>query len=249
MQSMASAREAIRMRTKADARFPQTSWELLSEAGAADARATSALNEFSERYYAAVRAYVSASVRNEADRDDCTQKFFVTVVMNRRLLANASSARGSFRSYLKQAIRNFLVDEYRSRTRKKSRPAESNVRPDTLEGGWDRLTADASPAPDIAFQRAWGRSLVSVALSRVNRLCEEKGQREHFQLFAGRFLAGTARSWRELGAAFGLDEKTARSRAETVVRQFRAVLRELVAADATPGTDIDAEIRALIALQ
>jgi RNA polymerase sigma factor (sigma-70 family) len=246
---MASGRDRFPLRTKSDTRFPQTSWELLTEAGAAESGDGSALNEFTERYYAAVRAYVSAIVRNDAERDDYTQKFFVTVVINRRLLAGARGARGSFRSYLKQAIRNFLVDEHRARSRKKSQPALSNIHPDTLEGGWDRLIADSSPAPDIAFQRTWARSLVGVALSRVNRLCEQKGQREHFQLFAGRFLMGTERGWRELGAAFGLDEKTARSRADTVVRQFRSVLRELVAADSAPGTDIDAEIRALIALQ
>jgi RNA polymerase sigma factor (sigma-70 family) len=246
---MASGRDPVRVRTKSGTCFPQTSWELLTRAGGADPGDGSALNEFTERYYTAVRAYVSAIVRNDAERDDYTQKFFVRMVINRRLLAGARGARGSFRSYLKQAIRNFLVDEYRSRSRKKSLPARSNVHPDTLEGGWDRLIADSSPAPDIAFQRTWARSLVSAALSRVSCLCDEKGQREHFQLFAGRFLTGAERSWRELGAEFGLDEKTARGRAETVVRQFRAVLRELVAADSTPGTDIDAEIRALIALQ
>ena len=240
--------DAGRARAKAETRFPQTSWELLTQAAAGDEQAAPALNEFSERYYAAVRAYIAAIVRDPAEYEDTTQRFFLTVVLSRGLLAHADSKRGRFRTYLKQAIRHFLVDELRKRGRKKARGAEPDLRPDALPGGWDRLLDGASPAPDLAFQRAWTKSLVNIALVRVNRICEEKGQNSHFRLFIGRFLSTPEKGWQELGAAFGLDEKTARSRAGTVVRHFRRILRELLAAELESEADVDDEIRALIAL-
>jgi hypothetical protein len=90
--------------------------------------------------------------------------------------------------------------------------------------------------------------LLEEALANVQALCEAKGQQEHFALFAGRYLSasGEQPSWRELGAYFNLDEKTARSRSETVARHFRLILRELLVQDVGAGKNVDEEIAALL---
>ena len=93
--------------------FPLTSWDLLAAASGHGAQSATALNEFAERYYAAVRAFIAAVTRNPDDAEDLTQRFFETVVLSGRLLMRADPHKGRFRSYLKQAIRNFLVDEHR----------------------------------------------------------------------------------------------------------------------------------------
>jgi hypothetical protein len=54
-------------------------------------------------------------------------------------------------------------------------------------------------------------------------------------------------AWRELGMAYGIDEKAARSRAETVARHFRLALRELLATETGSESLVDAEIAALLA--
>jgi RNA polymerase sigma factor (sigma-70 family) len=236
-----------RDRVKPSARFPQTSWELLADA-AADNRGGPALTEFSDRYYAAIVAYIAAIVRDSADPRDLTHQFFESVVLSRRLFAGVNRSRGTFRPYLKQAIRNFLIDDYRRRHRRQALEGPE-VHPDTAAGGWDLVAADHTPAPDEAFQRAWAQSLVRIAMARVRTACDQKGQAEHFQLFVGRYLADPEPSWRELGDRVGLDEKTARSRADTVARRFRATLRELIASDLTSADNVDDEIRRLIALQ
>jgi RNA polymerase sigma factor (sigma-70 family) len=218
--------------------FPSTSWNLLSVAAQRDGQSAAALNEFAERYYAAVRAFVAAIVREPARADDLTQRFFETAVLSGRLLTHADSRRGRFRPYLKQAIRNFLVDDHRRRGRSREAP----------------LVVDAACAradgPDREMLRAWGRSLVAMAVARVERVCREHGQDQHFALFKRRYLSDADRppSWREVGEAFGLDEKTARSRADTAVRQFRAVLRDLIATDVGSGRSVDDELRAVIAI-
>jgi hypothetical protein len=55
-------------------------------------------------------------------------------------------------------------------------------------------------------------------------------------------------SWAELGAPFGLDGKTARSRAETVAYHLRAALAEMVARETGSGESVDQEIASLLAL-
>jgi RNA polymerase sigma factor (sigma-70 family) len=226
--------------------FPSTKWELLADASLRGDQSAAALNEFADRYYAAVRAFISALARSTIDADDLTQRFFETVVLSGRLLTRADRQKGAFRPYLKQAIRNFLVDEYR----RQAKSVERDVRPDALDDGWNAIAADSSPAPDAELLRAWARSLVGMAIARLETVCRENGQEQHFRLFAHRYLADPDHppSWRDVGAAFGLDEKIARSRADTAVRHFRVLLRNLVASDMGAERGIDEELNAVIAV-
>lgn len=185
-------------------------------------------------------------IRDQGEAEDLAQRFFETVVLSGRLLGRADPQKGSFRPYLKQAIRNFLVDEHR----RDLRSVSSDVRPDAIEGGWDTIPAEASPGPDAELLRAWARSLVGLAVARLEALCEEKGQRQHFDLFMHRYVQDPDHPppWREVGRAFQLDEKIARSRAETAARHFRVLLRNLIASDVGSGEDIDHELQAVIAV-
>jgi RNA polymerase sigma factor (sigma-70 family) len=225
--------------------FPSTSWDLLSDAARRDGQSTAALNEFAERYYPAVRAFVAAIVREPTRADDLTQRFFETVVLSGRLLAHADQRRGSFRPYLKQAIRNFLIDEYRRRMRSLG----PEIPADAAREEWNAV-AEQSAGADREMLRAWARSLVAIAVARVETVCRENAQDQHFQLFKRRYLSDADRppSWRDVGEMFGLDEKIARSRADTAVRHFRLALRELIASDVGAGRSIDDELRAVIAI-
>jgi RNA polymerase sigma factor (sigma-70 family) len=193
-----------------------------------------------------VRAFIAAITRSPADAEDLTQRFFETVILSGRLLVRADPHKGRFRSYLKQAIRNFLIDQRRH----DARTVQPDVRPDVLEGGWDTIATEPSPGPDAEMLRAWARSLVAIAVTRLETLSEEKGQRQHFELFVHRYVQDPDHppSWREVGKAFELDEKTARSRAETAARHFRALLRNLIASDVGSEEDIDNELQAVIAV-
>jgi RNA polymerase sigma factor (sigma-70 family) len=229
-------------------RFPKTSWTLLRHASTGCAGGNAAIDEFTDRYYAAVEAYISAIVRDSATAEELTQQFFVTAVLSGRLLLRAEQAKGSFRSYLKQAIRNFLIDEHRRVARRKEQSAESEVDQDGFARGAEALADESSPRPDTVLLQAWGRSIVRMAVERVEAICIDKGHQLHFKLFAHRFLSDSSEppGWKEVGAMFGIDEKTARSRAETVVRCFRAVLWDLIATDIGSEKTFDSELRDLI---
>ncbi len=193
-----------------------------------------------------MRAFIAAITREPEEADDLTQRFFETAVLTGRVLLHADRRKGHFRPYLKQTIRNFIVDE----RRRHARSIQSDVRPDTLDDGWDGIATAWRPGPDAALLRAWAQSLVAMAVARLEAHCEAHGQREHFQLFARRYLTDPDElpGWRQVGETFGIDEKTARSRAETATRRFRALLRNLIASDIGSGHDTDAELQALIGL-
>ena len=87
-----------------------------------------------------------------------------------------------------------------------------------------------------------------MAIAKVEAISVDRGHQVHFQLFSRRFLCGSDEppSWKDVGAAFDLDEKTARSRAETVVRCFRGVLWDLIATDLGSEKAFEQELRNLI---
>jgi RNA polymerase sigma factor (sigma-70 family) len=227
-------------------RFPSTAWELLTDAARRGDGAATARNEFAERYYGAVRAYIAALTHGANQTDDLTQRFFEAVVLSGTLLARADHDKGRFRQYLKQAIRNFLIGEHRQQ----SRATAHEVHLDGVIDGWNAVAVDASPSPDDEMMRAWAQSLVAMALSHIERVCDEKHQREHFEMFVRRYVDDPDHppSWREVGASFGLDEKTARNRTETVARRFRSRLRQLMASDIGAGEDVDHELLAALAV-
>jgi hypothetical protein len=229
-------------------RFPSTSWELLTHAAQRGDDAAAARSEFAERYYGAVRAYIAAVARgaSQTETDDLTQRFFETVVLSGTLLARADHEKGRFRQYLKQAIRNFLIGEHRQRSRVMANAVPLDGTPD----GWSLVAVDASPSPDEEMMRAWAKSLVAMALTQLERVCDEKRQREHFEMFVRRYVDDPdhSPSWSDVGAPFGLDEKTARNRTETAARQFRSLLRQLIASDIGAGEDIDHELQAVLAV-
>ena len=231
---------------RAHLQFPSTSWDLLADVSRKSDTSAAALNEFAERYYGAVRAFIAALARNQLDADDLAQRFFETVVLSGRLVARADRGKGHFRPYLKQAIRNFLVDEYRREVRTR----HADVHPDAGDAGWNTIAADASPLPDAELLREWARSLVGMAIARLEKQCEASGQQQHFQLFMQRYVQNPddPPSWRTVGQPFGLPEKIARSRAETAARNFRALLRQLIASDMGSEEGIDEELQAVIAV-
>jgi RNA polymerase sigma factor (sigma-70 family) len=233
--------------TRRGAVFPDTSWTLLEAACDTAERGQLAREEFTVRYYKPVRAYIAAIVRDPEQTDELTQSFFERVVLSGRLLRAADPKRGSFRPYLKQALRNFTIDHLRHQTL----GGAQIVRPEEDTRGWEALpSGPRPPSPETEYHNAWVRALLERTLEEVRQLCLARGQAVHFELFRGRYFGEAAEppSWRELGERFGLDEKAARNRTETVARHFRVLLRQTLVADTGSIAAADDEIAALLAL-
>ena len=145
--------------SKSNRLFPATSWSLLGRAAKPD-QYDSAIAEFSDLYYGAISGFISSVVRDPAEAEELTQKFLLTAVLEGQLLQRADRARGAFREYLKQAVRNFLKDDYRHRTRKKRHAPQSDLKPDGLAGGWDAVKALSAPPHDAEIGRASCRERV-----------------------------------------------------------------------------------------
>ena len=83
---------------------------------------------------------------------------------------------------------------------------------------------------ELNFHTAWVRELLKEGLRRFEKDCRARNQSEHFELFRRHYLHDGSRppSWKELGDTFGLEQKVARSRAQTAARRFGNVLLSLL---------------------
>jgi RNA polymerase sigma factor (sigma-70 family) len=238
-------------------RFPDTSWTLLDLACAQHSEGARAREDFAERYHRPIREFLLVIVGDADVAQDLTQEFFARLTRQGGLFRHAERELGAFRTYLMRALRNLAIDHHRRAGRRDAH----DTHPDQWsDGGWDTLDLPAFRSAEAAFHRAWVKTVLSEALVQVRRTCAARGQQVHLDLFEGRYLAPSDHvpSWDDLGAKHGLDQKTARTRADTVARHFRIVLRRMLrqqiavpgAADRGQATAteaaVDREIEALL---
>ena len=118
------------------------------------------------------------------DAKDLTQDFFATVVLQDNFAERYTQARGSFRGYLKGALRNFLSKRSRDDSREKRgggvRVTSLTIRDSDLE---EVLPDDQALRPDEIFDSAWR----TVVLDRATRLLSERldaqGKKVYFEVF------------------------------------------------------------------
>jgi len=232
-------------------RFPETSWTLLAKARQQCDEGARARADFAQRYYRPVREFLLVLVQDPDQAQELTQEFFTRFSGPGGILEHAHPEKGAFRTYLQQALRNLVIDYYRH-----NRNEVFQTHPDQASDGWDVMNLAGFPAAEAAFHHAWVKVTLAEALTRVRALCRQRKQDMHLELFEARYLgeADLALSWEELGARYGMDQRTARDRADTVARHFRLVLRSMLRTEITvPGSSgqasdaaIDEEIRALL---
>ena len=233
-------------------RFPETSWTLLAKAREQGDNGARARENFAQRYYRPVHEFLLILVQDADQAQDLAQEFFARLSGPGGVLEHARPERGAFRNYLQRALRNLVID-----CQRRNRRETFETHPDQASAGsWDVMELPGFPAAEAAFHYAWVKVTLAEALVRVRALCLKRKQAVHLDLFEARYLGETdlAPSWEELGARYGMDQKTARDRADTVARHFRLVLRRMLRSEITaPGGSgqiaeaaIDEEIKALL---
>lgn len=231
--------------------FPETSWTLLAKARGRSEEGALAREEFARRYYGPIWEFLRVLVRDPEKARDLSQEFFTRLGESRGLLERVDVEKGPFRNYLRKSLRNLVIDYHRH-----NRKEALERHPDQATGEeWEVPELAEFSAADCCFSSRLGKVTLAEALTRVRALCLAKKQDVHLALFEARYIcqADHTPSWEELGARYGMDQKTARDRAETVVRHFRLVLRRMLRNEITvhhgaqvTEAAIDEEMKALL---
>jgi RNA polymerase sigma-70 factor (ECF subfamily) len=224
--------------------FLSTQWSLVLAAP----DDPSILDILLRRYLGPIYAYIRRAGQPRDRAADLTQEFVTQVLLERGLLDRADPARGRFRTFLKAALSNFLIDQHRRATARTRGPAAPILTGLPL----DEFEPNDGDDPGAAFDRQWAATVLSSTLTRLEEDCKGCGQGTHWAAFSATVLEPALRHTappsmdalaRRLSVA---DSAQVSSMVQTVRRKFRRTLIQVVEqtlADPTHAPDELANLR------
>jgi RNA polymerase sigma-70 factor (ECF subfamily) len=226
-------------------RFPSTRWSLVRSAGDGSERALEAL---CRAYWFPLYGYARGRRYSHEDAQDLVQGFFAMFV-SRNDFAVADDARGRFRAYILVAMKNYMASQHtKQRAQKRGGGAKH------LSFDWDDAAVryqrqpEKDSSPESAFARSWALTVMARATDRLAERYQAGGRSELFErikcvLSDGELDAPMKQVSKELGISEGA-LKVAVHRLRT---RFGVALREEVADTLDDPTQLDDEIRDLLA--
>jgi RNA polymerase sigma-70 factor (ECF subfamily) len=230
--------------------YPTTHWSQIFLAGEQDqAEGQDALDRLLRRYYPPLLAHLRFKFRaTDDDARDWLQSFVEKKVLQARLLTRARRERGRFRTFLLNALDNFVLSEFR-RARCASRLPDGGLM--SLE----EQATDAAAAPESdPFDREWAVNVIQEAGRRTRTYYKDKGSENSWAVFDVGVLQKQVEglkppSHADLARQFGFDSGRQVSNAIiTVGRRYGAILREIIGEYVEDEAAIDAELRELMAI-
>jgi DNA-directed RNA polymerase specialized sigma24 family protein len=212
--------------------------------------ALAALGGLLERYSRPLRAHLGFRFRVDEERAaDWLQEFIQRKVLLGELLSKASRDRGRFRTFLLNALDNFVVSELRKEQAQRRQPQSGMVSLENLSPGEEgRLAAHSADE----FTLEWARAVLAETLVRMETACRSKSCLERWGVFKARLLDPAldgvqAPPYEDLVLRFGFRSPAEASNALiTARRQFGRLLREVVAEYASSGADVETELADLM---
>jgi RNA polymerase sigma factor (sigma-70 family) len=212
--------------------FPSTCWTLIREAGGLN---RDSLERLVYLYWKPAYCYLRAAGRRSVeDAKDLTQDFFTRLV-ERKDWERLSPERGSFRGFLKRALKNFLVDASR---REQARQPSSR-----FLFRFDEVRDEpAGPDPEGAFDAEWVRTVLRDSILELEERLRKEGSLNVFEVFrlyclpdrptgdpgeSSRFIGGLDpkdSTYVDVAKKLGLRESDVRKR----LSRCRSLLREIV---------------------
>ena len=154
--------------------FPSTSWNLIRQAGKSHRED---LERLIYLYWKPAYLYLRASGRkNVEDAKDLTQDFFTRLV-ERKDWERLSPERGSFRGFLKKALKNFMIDAARREQARKPAGGHFLFRFEEVR--------DALPTvdPEKAFDAEWVQTVLRESIRELEARLKKEGSSNLFDVF------------------------------------------------------------------
>ncbi|RPH44363.1 MAG: sigma-70 family RNA polymerase sigma factor [Planctomycetota bacterium] len=234
--------------------FPETHWSQLLELGdPANPNYAPNLDRLIHQYWMPVYHYVR-SLRPVAipEAEDLTQQFF-TMLLDRGSLAKLAPGRGSFRGFLKTALRYFLIDQDRSAMARAPRDGARFFPFEQAEAAWkDARTGVPVTAPEDAFDREWARGVLLEAVLKLKTSLLAEGKERYYAVFAefwnDRPIEEDSRksSYAQLARKYSITESDIGNYLRVVRERLRSILKGIVTGYLGPGENVEDEVRFIL---
>lgn len=173
--------------TSADSRrpFPSTNWsQILSVSDPSHPDFRDRMDRLLRIYWKPVYAYIRTGWRKSIeDAKDSTQAFFA-YLLGKGYVSQVRPTGGTFRGYLKLALKHFLIDAARSDLARRPRTGKPILSLDASPAEMARLgPAVAGETPEQAYDREWFRSVLWGAIETLGDELRKEGKEAYFRAF------------------------------------------------------------------
>jgi RNA polymerase sigma factor (sigma-70 family) len=229
--------------------FATTHWSLVVAASSDEAsqtRARKALEELCRAYWYPLYAFARYRGYSLDDAQDLTQSFFARIIETGGF-ASADPERGRFRSYLLGAMKHFLANEWHRAQAQKRGGGVTFLELDALtpEARY-ALEPAQSTDPDAGFDREWAQESIARAMEKLRAESETSGKGEQFEALKGS-LIGEEPARSETAARLGMTVDAVKVAVHRLRHRYRGLLRAEIAETVSDPSDINDEMRYLLA--
>ena len=208
------------------------------------------LSRLIELYWKPVYTLIRRTgTRANEEAKDLTQEFFTRIVLEGSLAERYTPDKGTFRAYLKTAVRNFLRNEHRDGARLKR---GGEAAPIPLKTGDLDLTAvlpdDGSLPPEELFDRTWRNVVLDRAVQKVRETLTGQGKAVTFEVFCRYDLGGGDVSYDTVARDLNLTVDGVKNHLTRAREEFRRAVRSEVCGTVADPRDLSSELRELFGM-
>jgi RNA polymerase sigma factor (sigma-70 family) len=229
--------------------FTTTHWSVVLAAQGESPAADAALEKLCRTYWRPLYGFVRRQGRKPEEAQDLTQGFFA-LLLERRDLNAVRKEKGRLRSYLLASLKHFLADEWRhAMTVKRGKgqwliPLEElreHERVDVERS--DRLTADQ------IYERRWALTVLEQVMARLREEYRSAGNVRFFEQMKKMLMDEPDRpSQAAIASEFDMTENAVKQAFYRFRQRYQALLREEISHTVAMPSDIEDELRQLIAV-
>jgi len=230
--------------------FATTHWSvILAAARDAEPQAAEALEKLCRSYWYPLYAYVRKTGRTVEDSQDLTQDFFARL-LEKQYLERATSERGRFRTFLLSSLKNFLANDW-NRARRQKRGGHAVFLSIDADAGENLYGAEPveTADPEKLYEKRWAGTLLDLTLTRVREEYTTSGRAQLFdELKVYVWGEHSNASYSEVATHLQLSEGAVKVAVHRLRQRFRDLLRAEIANTVADVSEVDQELRHLIAV-
>jgi RNA polymerase sigma factor (sigma-70 family) len=206
-----------------------------------------ALSQLCESYWPPLYGFARRNGYSVEQAQDLTQSFFARFLEKHDVKA-ADPHRGRFRSFLLGSFKHFLANEY-DREHTSKRGGGHVFIALEVEGAEARYAAEPADTltPEAVFERQWAQGMLDRAVGTLRAEFAGTGKERMFEHLEGFLYGEKEAGYGDLARVLGTTEGAIKVTVHRLRRRFRDVLRADITATVSDDSEIDDEIRYLLA--
>ncbi len=229
--------------------FNTTHWSVVLEAQGESPAAQEALEKLCRTYWRPIFSFVRRHGARPEDAEDLTQGFFA-LLLERKDLNNVRQEKGRLRSYLLTSLKHFLADESRHAMAVKRGKGQRLIPLEEIHerAGVDLERSDSLSADQI-YERRWAFTILEQVIACLRDEYRSAGNLRFFDQMKKMLMGEPGRpAQAEVAREFDMTENAVKQAFHRFRQRYQTLLREEIAHTVAMPSDIEDELRHLIAV-